>query len=126
MKASSPAIDKYYRDVQRIKDWGGSHKETAIRQAFITLLNRSALEWVLDQYKEKKPKDPTIAEKFNTYRFADHRKKVIQPVVPDRFTAHPQPFAYGSKITIFNPCTPTISFTNSNTTHRSTRPCSVA
>ncbi|MFM6254524.1 MAG: type ISP restriction/modification enzyme, partial [Dolichospermum sp.] len=23
--------------------------------------NRSALEWILDQYKEKKPKDPTIA-----------------------------------------------------------------
>lgn len=42
MKASSPAIDKYYRDVQRIKDWGGSHKETAIRQAFITLLNHYA------------------------------------------------------------------------------------
>ncbi|MDM8562469.1 hypothetical protein QUF54_03860, partial [Candidatus Marithioploca araucensis] len=29
--------------------------------------NRSALEWILDQYKEKKPRDPTIAEKFNTY-----------------------------------------------------------
>ena len=39
--------------------------------------NRSALEWVLDQYKEKKPKDPTIREKFNTYRFADHKDKVI-------------------------------------------------
>ena len=39
--------------------------------------NRSALEWILDQYKEKKPKDPTIREKFNTYRFADHREKVI-------------------------------------------------
>ena len=39
--------------------------------------NRSALEWVLDQYKEKKPSDPTIAEKFNTYRFADYREKVI-------------------------------------------------
>lgn len=39
--------------------------------------NRSALEWVLDQYKEKKPKDPTIAEKFNTYRFADYKEKVI-------------------------------------------------
>jgi predicted helicase len=39
--------------------------------------NRSALEWVLDQYKEKKPSDPTIAEKFNTYRFADHKEKVI-------------------------------------------------
>jgi predicted helicase len=39
--------------------------------------NRSALEWVLDQYKEKKPKDPTIREKFNTYRFADYKEKVI-------------------------------------------------
>ena len=39
--------------------------------------NRCALEWVLDQYKEKKPKDPTIREKFDTYRFADHKEKVI-------------------------------------------------
>lgn len=39
--------------------------------------NRSALEWILDQYKEKKPKDPTIAEKFNTYKFIDHKEKVI-------------------------------------------------
>jgi predicted helicase len=39
--------------------------------------NRSAIEWILDQYKEKKPKDPTIAEKFNTYRFADYKDKVI-------------------------------------------------
>ncbi|MFI3190514.1 hypothetical protein BCS42_02950 [Crenothrix sp. D3] len=40
--------------------------------------NRSALEWVLDQYKEKKPKDPTIAEKFNTYRFADYKEQVVE------------------------------------------------
>ena len=39
--------------------------------------NRSALEWVLDQYKEKKHVDPTIAEKFNTYRFADYKEQVI-------------------------------------------------
>jgi predicted helicase len=39
--------------------------------------NRSALEWVLDQYKETKPKDPTIREKFDTYRFADYKEKVI-------------------------------------------------
>ena len=38
--------------------------------------NRSALEWVLDQYKEKKPQRPTIAEKFNTYRFKDYKEKV--------------------------------------------------
>ena len=39
--------------------------------------NRSALEWVLDQYKERKPKDPTVAERFDTYRFADHKEHVI-------------------------------------------------
>ena len=39
--------------------------------------NRSALEWVLDQYKERKPRDTTIQEKFNTYRFADHKERVI-------------------------------------------------
>ena len=39
--------------------------------------NRSALEWILDQYKEKKPKDPTIREKFNTYRFANYKENVI-------------------------------------------------
>ena len=38
---------------------------------------RSALEWVLDQYKERKPRDPTIRESFNTYRFADHKERVI-------------------------------------------------
>ncbi len=39
--------------------------------------NRSALEWILDQYKEKKPKDPTIAKLFNTYKFIDYKDKVI-------------------------------------------------
>ena len=39
--------------------------------------NRCALEWILDQYQERKPKDPTIAEKFNTYRFADYKEQVI-------------------------------------------------
>ncbi len=39
--------------------------------------NRTAIEWVLDQYKEKKPRDPTIREWFNTYRFADYKEDVI-------------------------------------------------
>ncbi len=39
--------------------------------------NRCALEWILDQYKEKKPRDKTIAEKFNNYRFADYKENVI-------------------------------------------------
>ena len=39
--------------------------------------NRSALEWILDQYKESKPTDKTIAEQFNTYRFANYKDQVI-------------------------------------------------
>jgi len=39
--------------------------------------NRSAIEWVLEYHKERKPKDPTIREKFDTYRFSDHKEKVI-------------------------------------------------
>jgi predicted helicase len=39
--------------------------------------NRSALEWVLDQYKPSKPSDPTIAAHFNTYQFADYKEQVI-------------------------------------------------
>jgi predicted helicase len=39
--------------------------------------NRCAIDWVLDQHKEKKPKDPTIRERFDTYRFADHKERVI-------------------------------------------------
>ena len=39
--------------------------------------SRSALEWVLDQYKERTPRDPTIREHFNTYRFANHKEHVI-------------------------------------------------
>lgn len=39
--------------------------------------NRSAIDWVLDQHKEKKPKDATIRELFNTYRFADYKERVI-------------------------------------------------
>jgi predicted helicase len=50
----------------------------APKQAFAYRLgNRSALDWILDQHKEKTPKDPTIREKFNTYRFADDKERVI-------------------------------------------------
>jgi predicted helicase len=37
----------------------------------------SALEWILERYKEKTPKDSTIREKFNTFRFADYKEHVI-------------------------------------------------
>lgn len=39
--------------------------------------NRSAIEWVLEEYRDYNPKDPTIKEKFHTYRFADHKEAVI-------------------------------------------------
>jgi predicted helicase len=39
--------------------------------------NRSALEWVLEYYKERTPRDSTIREKFDTYRFADYKEQVI-------------------------------------------------
>ncbi len=39
--------------------------------------NRAAIDWVLDQHKEKTPRDPTIREKFNTYRFADYKESMI-------------------------------------------------
>ena len=39
--------------------------------------NRSAIDWVLDQHKEKTPRDPVIAAKFNTYRFADYKEAMI-------------------------------------------------
>ena len=32
---------------------------------------------MLDQHKEKRPRDPTIAAKFNTYRFADYKESMI-------------------------------------------------
>jgi len=39
--------------------------------------NRSALEWILDQYKERNPRNRPIREKFDTYRFADYKERVI-------------------------------------------------
>ncbi len=39
--------------------------------------NRSAIDWVLDQHKEKTPRDPVIRQRFNTYRFADYKEAMI-------------------------------------------------
>jgi predicted helicase len=39
--------------------------------------NRSAIDWVLDQHKEKTPRDPTVRAKFNTYRFAEYKESMI-------------------------------------------------
>lgn len=40
--------------------------------------NRSAIDWVLDQHKEKTPHDPTVRAKFNSYRFTDHKENMIK------------------------------------------------
>ena len=33
---------------------------------------------MLDQHKEKTPRDPTVREKFNSYRFADYKESMIE------------------------------------------------
>ena len=33
---------------------------------------------MLDQHKEKRPKDPTIRARFDSYRFADHKERVAE------------------------------------------------
>ncbi len=40
------------------------------------LANRSGLDWVLDQHKEKTPRDPTIRARFDTYRLKDRKERV--------------------------------------------------
>jgi len=40
--------------------------------------SRSAIEWVLDQHKEKSVRDATIQENFDSYNFADHKDGVIE------------------------------------------------
>ncbi len=40
--------------------------------------SRAALEWVLECYKERNPRDPTIREKFNPYRWAAYKEQVIE------------------------------------------------
>ncbi|MGH2507892.1 MAG: type ISP restriction/modification enzyme, partial [Ktedonobacteraceae bacterium] len=42
-----------------------------------SLANRSAIDWVLDQHKERKPEDLNVRGKFNSYRFSDHKKLLI-------------------------------------------------
>jgi predicted helicase len=40
--------------------------------------NRSAIEWVLDQYKPYKSQDATIQAKFNNYNFFDYKEQIIK------------------------------------------------
>ena len=74
-------INDYLKQIDLIKKVSGSQRETILRGApseswAYKLGNRCAIDWVLDQHKEKKPRDPTIREKFDTYRFAEHKARV--------------------------------------------------
>jgi predicted helicase len=42
-----------------------------------TLRTRSAIEWILDQYKDKALKDQTLKEKYNNYDFENYKEEVI-------------------------------------------------
>lgn len=42
-----------------------------------TLANRPAIDWVLGQRKETVPDHEALREKFNTYRFSDHKEQII-------------------------------------------------
>lgn len=37
----------------------------------------SAIDWVLEQYKEKTPRHKVIQDKFNKYQFSDYKEQVI-------------------------------------------------
>ncbi|MET3758755.1 putative helicase [Rhizobium binae] len=61
-----------------IKIDGETHLSGIPEEAWAYLLgNRSGLEWVLDQYKAKTPKDPTIRASFNVNNFSNFKEQVI-------------------------------------------------
>ena len=43
--------------------------------------SRSAIEWVLDQYKEKAPKELTVRERFHTYEFKDYKEQAVDLIL---------------------------------------------
>ena len=40
--------------------------------------SRSAVEWVLDQHRERKARDATVAARFGGYRFGAHKERVVE------------------------------------------------
>lgn len=78
-KGSTPRVILKSRpeDAQVVLDEDTTLTGVPIEAWDYRLGNRSAIDWVLDQHKEKKPRDPTIREKYNTYRFADYKDHVI-------------------------------------------------
>lgn len=65
-------IHEYLGQLDLIKKVRGSQRETIVRGAFKDLLK----VWGR-QHKEKKPEAPPVREKFDTYRVADHKEKVV-------------------------------------------------
>ena len=59
-------IQHYLNELSTLRRVSGTSRKSVVSEAFKTLLkdwgrsrgNCSALEWILDQYKEKTPKEP--------------------------------------------------------------------
>jgi len=81
-------IQQYLNQLSTLKKVLGSQRESVLREAFKDLLQgwaRSRGLHFIPEYEiesktkeESKPKDPTIREKFDNYRFADHKEKVVE------------------------------------------------
>ena len=75
--APKPILKSRPENGEIILDVDTKLTEIPIKAWGYRLGNRSAIDWVLDQHKEKTPRDPTIREKFNKYRFADYKDHTI-------------------------------------------------
>jgi predicted helicase len=40
--------------------------------------SRSAIDWVLEQYKERTPRDAMLRDRFNGYHFSDYKEQMIK------------------------------------------------
>jgi predicted helicase len=77
-KAHGGAKLKADRDHGRVILDGQTILEDIPREAWeYKIGNRSAIEWILDQYKEKIPKESVVRERFNRYKFNDYKEQVI-------------------------------------------------
>ena len=63
---SNILIQQYLNQLATLRKVSGSSREGVVSEAFKDLLKG----WARSQH-------PTIREKFNTYRFADYKEKVI-------------------------------------------------
>ena len=74
---AKPKLKSYSEEGTIIID-EGTYLVDVPREAWnYRLGNRSAIDWVLNQYKEKKIRYATIRDKFNTYRFRDYKEEAI-------------------------------------------------